>query len=131
MFVQWSNDGTDASVGLGILLFQATGDCRHLRLRPFQRNTRLQSRDHLQIVISAFPGFRRVERNRDPKLISAPWKLETSRHHAYHRETFAVQIDRLPDNSRIGAKLSLPQTMAHNDHVICARPIFFRQKGAA
>ena len=82
-------------------------------------------------MISALPRFLRVERNRDPKLISTRWKLETSRHHAHYRETFAVQIDRLTDNSRISAKPPLPQTMAHNDHLICAWYIFFRQEGAA
>ena len=47
------------------------------------------------------------------------------------REAFAVQVERLSDNSCVGAESALPQAMTHNDDSITAGLIFFRKERAA
>ena len=131
MFVERSNDGANARVRLGILLLQPRCNRRHFCLRLFQADARFHASDHLEIMVSALPGFIGSEGNRNPKLICPARKLETFRHDPDDCETLAIQIDAPTDNRRIRSKPSLPQAVAQNNDMICASPIFFRQERAA
>src|SRR5207302_2425218 len=98
--------------------------------RLLQAHARFHAPDHLQVMTSPLPGFFGVECNRHPELIGSRRKLEGSRHHGYDGEAFAIQINRLADNTGIGTKPAFPQTMAKDDDMIAASLIFFRAKRA-
>ena len=106
--MQRNDDGADASVEFRILLFQASRDGIHLRLRLLQIDATFDPRNHLEVVISSIAHFLWRERDRHPKLILPAGKLECRRHHAGDRVALAVQHDRSPDDASICAKPALP-----------------------
>jgi len=58
-------------------------------------------------------------------------KSKSSRHYAYHCVALPIDINRTSDHGTVGAKTPVPQAVAQNNHMIVARLVFFRKKGAA
>jgi hypothetical protein len=56
--------------------------------------------------------------------LRASGKVESFRHHSYHRRWVPVHVDRPADNARIRFKGSLPNCVAEHDHVVVARLAF-------
>jgi hypothetical protein len=99
--VERNDCGSYTSIGVWILLLEASGDRIHLRLRLFERNTGLRARNDLQVVPSAAAGFLRAEGDGNPQLILRTGELELWWHNADDRQAHAIQGDGLPDNVNI------------------------------
>jgi hypothetical protein len=58
-------------------------------------------------------------------------KIKTDRHHADHREIFAVEKKLLPDDLRVTVEPTLPQSCTDDDDIVAAERAFFRLEKSA
>ena len=84
---------------------------RQLRLRPFQRDTRCQTAEHVELGPFQPVVLQRIRDERDPELMIHR-KLETLRHDADHRVRSPTEIDRSRHNLRVTTEARLPRLIA-------------------
>src|SRR5262245_44070241 len=74
-----------------------------------------------------------VECYRHPQLtpVAPELKFKLRRHHTDDGILLAVDPDRVPENQRVGAVASLPQTVTRPKHAASAVRLFIFNKGAA
>src|SRR5689334_22441077 len=82
-------------------------------------------------MITASVRLRGFHGPRKPQLYLALGKEESARHHADHRERFAVEIDAAIDDAWVAIEPSLPKRVAQHDDVFAADLIFIRCERAA
>src|SRR2546427_1969243 len=51
--------------------------------------------------------------------------MESRWQDADHRMALLIELDRAPHNTRVGAKLSLPQTVTEQQNLVTALPVLF------
>ena len=82
-------------------------------------------------MVSAIGHLILGEGHRRPDVGAGGRVGETGRHHAYYGVLLAVECDGLPHQAWVARKAALPQSVADQDDVRPAWPVFFGQEYAA
>ena len=98
----------DAAVFLRILALERHGDGVHLGACLLDRHSGRQARDHLEDAQIARPGH---DGDGGPPDVRAMRQGSVRREDADHDGGIAVEQHRLPDDSRVGAELPLPEAV--------------------
>ena len=110
----------EARVRIRILLRQPLRDDAHFTLRPLARHSRLQARQHMQLVHTpvAREGIFRLGRVRGPKLGLAGGKPKGGGSNTDDGERAPVQQHGFAKNIGIPAKAALPKAATQDGHMV-------------
>ena len=133
-FLQRDHRGAPPAIRLRKLACQPRRDRIHLGLRLHERDTALEARDTLHVVVPTTRARLGGERERDPEIAShrgPRCDRGFRRHDADDRVRLVTQFQRPSNHVRVGAELGAPEPVAQNDHVLRAGRVLFGPKGAS
>ena len=126
------------TIAVGMLAFEIAADSRHFSPGLIDRDAIFQSSNAHQPLPPAQPHASkvvtvRVRRDRNPEaLVVEGIPIEALSGDTDDGERTAVQVDRASDDTRVAAKLRLPQTIADDSDGARAREaLVFRQEAAS
>ena len=132
-FLERNKPCLPALVCLRIGQLHTLGVCSHLCLRLRDRRFRLKASENEEgaRLASGRTQLFRIKHQRNPNLGRKGHELEAGGHHRHHGVGLPVEFDGLSHHARVRGKVSLPESVAENRHVVTTVLVFPRNKGSS